>query len=152
MPWFYSFKIHIQLFIRKRYFFVVTGAFGKVCVNIYMIKRDLCPVCLENPVAVNYIREGKRYFRSTCASCIRKGKRLKRQPPAWTRTGYRKTERCELCNFKPKIPVQQLFVFHVDGNLKNNSWPNLKTVCANCRIELLSGKVAWQPSPIVPDF
>jgi hypothetical protein len=117
-----------------------------------MTERKLCPTCLENPVAVNYIREDVTHYRSKCASCIRKGRKLKPEPPAWARSGYKKTERCELCNFKARVPARQLFVFHVDGNLKNNNWHNLKTVCANCRIELDSTRVNWRPAAIVPDF
>jgi hypothetical protein len=117
-----------------------------------MNERKLCPTCLENPVAVNYVREDTVHYRSKCTSCIRKGRKLKPNPPAWAKSGYKKTERCELCGFKAKIPARQLFVFHVDNNLKNNNWHNLKTVCANCRIELDATRVAWKPAPIVPDF
>ena len=117
-----------------------------------MLKRDLCPLCLVTPVAVNYVRNGVRHYRNSCTSCIRKGRRLREQPPAWVKTGYKKPVCCELCGFKSKIPAKQLFVYHVDGNLKNNNWHNLKTVCANCRIEIANGKVSWKPAAIVPDF
>ena len=117
-----------------------------------MLKRDLCPICTINLVAVNYIRDGITHYRNSCAGCIRKGRKLKPQPPAWSKSGYKKPDRCEVCNYKAKIPTKQLFVFHVDGNLKNNNWPNLKTICANCQIELIGSKVAWKPAKIVPDF
>lgn len=116
-----------------------------------MSKRNLCPTCLENPVAINYVRDGVTHYRSKCSSCIRKGRKLKPQPPLWAKTGYKKLDRCELCNFKAKTP-RQLFVFHIDGNLKNVNWHNLKTVCANCRIELDASKAPWRAAPIVPDF
>lgn len=116
-----------------------------------MLKRELCPLCFENPVAVNYVREGITHYRNSCASCIRKGRKLKKQPPAWARTGYKKKPQCELCGFKFKLPSQSN-VFHVDGNLKNNNNFNLKTVCLNCTQEVYKSKVAWKPSPIVPDF
>ena len=116
-----------------------------------MLKRDLCPTCLENLVAVNYVRDGVRHYRNQCVSCLRKGRRLKPQPPAWVKTGYKKPANCEACGFRAKL-TKQLFVYHIDGNLKNNNWPNLKTVCANCRIELGGSKVAWKPAKIVPDF
>lgn len=117
-----------------------------------MLKRDLCLSCKQNPVAVNYIRDGVRHYRNSCNSCIRKGRKLKPQPPAWARSGYKKPASCEVCNFKAKSPTKQLFVFHIDGNLKNNSWHNLKTICANCQIELIGNRVAWKPATIVPDF
>jgi len=114
--------------------------------------RPICPVCSENYVAINYKRGGMLHYRTKCAACIRKGKKLKPQAPAWAKSGYKKAERCEVCNFKAKIPTKQLFVYHVDGNLKNNNWHNLKTICANCRIELAVSRVSWKPAPIVPDF
>jgi hypothetical protein len=86
-----------------------------------------------------------------CAGCIRKNRKIK-TVPAWYKTGYRKQDRCEMCNFRAKLPEKQLFVFYVDGNLKNNGWHNLKTVCANCRIEIAHGKMGWRPSPIIADF
>jgi hypothetical protein len=121
-------------------------------INTYMSKRNLCPTCLANPVAINYIRDGVTHYRSKCSACIRKGKKLKPTPPLWAKSGYKKLERCEVCNFKAKYPTKQLFVFHVDGNLKNTNWHNLKTVCANCRIELDNNRVPWKQAAIVPDF
>jgi hypothetical protein len=117
-----------------------------------MLKREICPICDVNLVAVNYIKDNVTHYRNSCAACIRKGRKLKAIRPQWVRSGYKKKERCEVCNFKAKIPTKQLFVYHVDGNLKNCNSFNLKTVCANCRIEVASGNVAWKPSPIVPDF
>ena len=115
-----------------------------------MLKRDLCPICLECLVAVNYVKDGIRHYRNSCASCLRKGKKLK-IIPGWSRAGYKKKDRCEMCNFKSKI-ARQMFVYYVDGNLKNNNWANLKTICANCQIELVGTKLPWKPAPIVPDF
>lgn len=116
-----------------------------------MKERKLCPLCHDNLVAINYKREERTYYRSYCSACIRKGKKLKPQPTMWQKSGYRKTEKCELCNFKAKIP-KQLFVFHIDGNLKNVGWHNLKTVCSNCRIELSVRQVPWRQGTIEPDF
>ena len=56
-----------------------------------------------------------------------------------------------MCNFKAKT-LKQLFVYYVDGNLRNNNWLNLKTVCANCRIEIAGTRLPWKAAPIVPDF
>lgn len=72
-------------------------------------------------------------------------------PPAWARSGYKKKPHCEKCGFKAKVP-DQLNVFCVDGNLKNNNWTNLKTICANCTIEVAKSKLPWKASPVVPDF
>ena len=130
---------------------MLLGAFERFIVNNVMQIRDLCPGCLENLVAINYISNGRRYYRSRCASCIRKQQKIKSPPPLWVKSGYSKKERCEMCNFKAKS-FRQLFVWHVDGNLKNVAWTNLKTVCANCQIELASLRVPWKPAPILPDF
>ena len=116
-----------------------------------MLKRDLCPTCRINPVAINYVRDGVTHYRNSCSSCIRKGKKLKPEPPAWVRSGYKKKPTCERCNFKFKLPEQSV-VFHVDGNLKNNDWTNLRSVCANCRIELNNAKTTWRESPLVADY
>lgn len=124
---------------------------GRFDLNSYMLKRDLCPICTKNPVAVNYIREGITHYRNSCAGCIRSGRKNKPEAPAWVKSGYKKKDRCELCNFKFKL-ASQSNVFYVDGNLKNNNWINYKTVCLNCQQELYKSKVAWKPAPIVPDF
>ena len=116
-----------------------------------MLKRDLCPICRINLVAVNYVKHGVHHYRNSCASCIRKGKKLKPVMPAWAQSGYKKKDRCEMCNFKSKT-LKQMFVYHVDGNLKNTNSFNLKTVCSNCQIELAGTKLPWKPAPIVPDF
>lgn len=116
-----------------------------------MLKRDLCPICRTNPVAINYISEGVTHYRNSCSACIRKQRKLKKEAPAWQRAGYRKKPQCEKCGFKLKL-VEQSVVYHVDGNLKNNSEFNLKTICLNCQQELYKSRVPWKPAPIVPDF
>ena len=116
-----------------------------------MLKRNLCPICSQNPVAVNYIREGVRHYRNSCAACIRKGRKLKKEPPPWQKSGYTKKPQCERCGFKFKL-ADQSNVFYVDGNLKNNNWVNLKTVCLNCQPEVYKSNLPWKPSPLVPDF
>lgn len=123
---------------------------GRSAYKYYMLKRDLCPHCSINLVAVNYIRNGVRHYRNSCGSCIRSGRRVK-VVPTWLRTGYRKKPQCELCGFKLKFPSQSN-VYYVDGNLRNNDWHNLKTVCLNCQQELYKSKVAWKPGEILPDF
>jgi hypothetical protein len=115
--------------------------------------RPVCTTCGERPVAINRYVEEKIYYRKKCDSCIRAidaGKTVRPKPPPWVRSGYRKKERCEICSFKAKT-VQQLSVFHIDGDITNAEWINLKTVCANCQIEL-AGRVGWRPAGILPDF
>jgi len=114
------------------------------------VKRPLCSLCHGNLAAVNYKAGNKTYYRRTCAACARKGKRVK-ELPGWTKTGYKKKLVCDRCNFAAKI-LNQIFVFYIDGNLKNNAWTNLRCVCANCRIELNQTNTTWRESPLVADY
>jgi len=93
------------------------------------MERKLCPTCTTNPVAINYRKDSQLHYRSQCLSCIRKGRKIKPAAPGWFKSGYRKKDRCEKCNFKSRYPEDQLRVFYVDGNLRNNNWANLKTIC-----------------------
>ena len=115
------------------------------------MNRPICPICTQRPVAINYIKEGVTHFRKICDSCIRQGKQLKPIPPGWIKAGYRKKDRCEHCGFKAKYP-EQLGVFYLDGNLKNNNWANLRTVCLNCQHEVRKSNLPWKQSPLTPDF
>lgn len=118
-----------------------------------MLNRKICPVCTKNPTAVNYKdKNGNVHYRSMCSACIHAGKKIKPPVPAWYKTGYRKKPCCEKCGFKAKYPEEQLRVFYLDGNLKNNSWSNLKTICLNCQQEIYKIRLPWKPADIVPDF
>jgi len=117
-----------------------------------MSNRKLCPTCNNNPVAVNYIKEGRTHYRSMCSSCIHKGRKVKPAPPAWFKGGYRKKPHCEKCGFKAKYPEDQLRVFHLDGNLRNHAWTNLRTICLNCQQEVFKSRLPWKPADLVPDF
>jgi len=123
----------------------------RFCGKYYMENRPLCPVCKAKPVAVNYIKENVSHYRSCCDTCIRKRRKLKPQSPQWAKSGYKKKTQCEKCEFSAK-QLDQLNVFHIDGNLKNNDWTNLKTICLNCTAEIYRSKLKWKPSPPVPDF
>lgn len=114
--------------------------------------RSLCPTCQQRPVAINCYSGEKIYYRKQCDICLRQGRKLKPLIPYWARAGYRKKDRCDLCSWRAKYPDKQTTVFHVDGNLRNNSPFNLKTVCLNCRVELVHAKVNWKEVEIKPDF
>ena len=122
-----------------------------LCLNTYMKPRGICPACNQRPVAVNSIKKGVRYYRKMCDICIRAGKNLAPKPTAWQLAGYKKKPQCERCGFKFKLPKQSV-VFYADGNLKNNNWVNIKTVCLNCQEEIFSSRLPWKRSPLVPDF
>lgn len=118
-----------------------------------MTERKLCLTCNSRPVAVNYRdRKGQTHYRSLCTSCIHKGRRPKPIPPMWYKQGYRKKDKCEKCGFKAKYIEDQLRVFYLDGDLRNNTWTNLRTICLNCQQEVYKSKLPWKPADLVPDF
>lgn len=114
--------------------------------------RPICPICNQNEVAINYRSNGQTRYRKICSACDRKGKRLKPVPPLWYKSGYRKKAVCDKCGYHAKYPAKQMSVFHVDGNLRNTNAFNLKSVCLNCRVEILEGKLPWKEAPLTPDF
>jgi hypothetical protein len=114
--------------------------------------RPYCAECNENLAAVNYIRNETVYFRKLCATCIRQKSKTKPVPPAWVRAGYKKKNKCDKCSFVAKNNKTQLRVYYVDGNLKNNDWHNLKTICLNCQALLQDSKTGWKPADLVADY
>ena len=107
--------------------------------------RPLC-ICGLHPVAVNYYKNKKPYYRSQCGVCIR-GVKL----PRWASAGYKMKNTCDKCGFRS--PHSVVFnVFHVDGNLDNCRHTNLKTVCSNCQRILQREGVTWRQGDLVPDL
>ena len=115
-----------------------------------MSERKLCPICHQRPVAINRHVAERVYYRKVCDVCSRLGKKIRPDNPAWLKSGYAKKDRCEKCGFKAKHP-EQLGVFYIDGNLKNNNWANLRTVCLNCQIDVRKTNLPWRASPLLPD-
>lgn len=132
-------------------FFGCYGALLKVRISKCMQWRKLCTSCGKRPVAVNYKRDSKTYYRTRCDSCIRKKKNIPAPKPRWLEAGYKKKPHCEHCGFKAKYK-EQLFVYHADGNLNNTLLSNLKTVCANCQIEIAKSGLGWRQGDLVPDY
>jgi hypothetical protein len=147
----------IILYVIYRYIkiLVVLGAFTKVRSarrhKYRMLYRPLCKFCGRMPAAVNYRRGDTTHFRSLCSACIRKGKKAKTQTPSWALSGYKKKPHCEKCGFKAKYK-EQLFVYHIDGNLNNSNHANLRTICANCQYEVAREGLGWHQGDLVPDF
>ena len=113
--------------------------------------RPLCKQCQIRPAAINYTKNGVVHYRSQCNVC-RKGKTGRKPVPNWQLSGYKKKSYCEQCGFKA-MDHRQLQVLYVDGNMKNNSWTNLKTVCSNCAIEFsIKGFGNLSERGIQPDF
>lgn len=110
--------------------------------------RKLCKQCNLRPVAINYYKKNKTYYRSKCDHCAR-GHNESR--PMWYLSGYKKKNSCDRCGFK-SIHQETFNVFHVDGNLSNCRHGNLKTVCANCQRVLHKEGVKWKQGGLSADF
>ena len=110
--------------------------------------RPLC-VCGKRPAAINYKKDGKKYYRKKCEQCLRNG--AGHGIPLWEQRGYVKKNVCEKCGFKSKHS-EQFNVFHVDGNLENCRPNNLKTICANCQRIVQKEGIRWKQGDLTPDF
>lgn len=107
--------------------------------------RPLCS-CGRHPVAINYYKEGKVFYRKLCGFCLRGI-----TAPRWQSAGYKKKNICDKCGFKS--PHHEVFnVFHVDGDLNNCRPNNLKTICANCQRVLHKEGVRWRQGDLTPDL
>ena len=111
--------------------------------------RPLC-ICGLRPAAVNYIKNGRTYYRKRCETCLHHGG-IRAGDPKWYRDGYRMKSDCDKCCYKSKYR-EQFNVFHVYGNLNNSRPANLKTVCANCQRTLHKEGIQWKQGSLKPDF
>jgi len=146
----------LELFIQSYGFadiiYRFRGAYiGDVNTHMQYKDRPLCTECKIKPRAYAYKRYGRVYWRSRCDTCIRKraGKRVG-GVTALQRSGYKKKNKCELCGFKAQAKAQ-LDVLFVDGNLRNTSVTNLKTVCANCQRLGSTRRLGWRVGDLVAD-
>jgi hypothetical protein len=110
--------------------------------------RDLCKKCQRRPVAINYKKEERIYYRSMCDHC---SKNFRKTRPTWLSSGYKKKTACDRCGFKGE-DLDQFDVFHIDGDLNNCKYANLKTVCANCQRLMHKFKLSWKRGDLTPDF
>ena len=110
--------------------------------------RDICNKCQKRPVAINYYKDEKPFYRSTCDHCSRN---RKDGIPMWKRAGYKKKAACDKCGFSSKYQ-EQFDVYFIDGDMTNCKYTNLKTVCANCQRILYKLKLTWRQGDLTPDF
>lgn len=110
--------------------------------------RNLCKVCNKRPVAINYYKNERPFYRSKCDHCA---KNRKAERPLWSQVGYKKKTECDKCGFKSKF-LEQFDIFFIDGNPKNCHPTNLKNVCANCQRVLYKFKLPWRQGDLKPDF
>ncbi len=116
-----------------------------------MIKRPICKTCNKNYSAVNYIRNGKTYYRNMCDSCGKIKTKKKPRVLLWEKSGYKKKHTCDLCGFKSLYP-SQMMVFHIDGDLTNVSHHNLRTICLNCVEVVKRRDVTWKRGDLLVDW
>lgn len=110
--------------------------------------RPLCK-CGFRPKAINYIKDGRIYYRKLCNVCSSQG--VYHGIPRWYRSGYRQKNICDKCGFKSQH--KEVFaVFHVDGDMNNCRASNLKTVCSNCQRVLHKEGVVWKQGDLTPDL
>lgn len=112
--------------------------------------RLVCAACNQRPRAVAYHRADSIQYRRLCEHCIRRGRKLKPPEPRWRTAGYKKKPACDRCGFKAKFSAQ-LMVYHVDGNMNNNTVRNLKTICQNCVVDIVKSDLPWRPGDLEPD-
>jgi hypothetical protein len=110
--------------------------------------RDICNKCQKRPVAINYYKEGRPFYRSTCDHCSRN---RNDGTPLWKRAGYKKKTTCDRCGFTSKYQ-EQFDVYFIDGDMTNCRYTNLKTVCANCQRILYKLELGWKQGDLTPDF
>jgi hypothetical protein len=110
--------------------------------------RDLCKICQQRPVAINYYKEDRVFYRSKCDHCAKK---RANGTPLWQKAGYKKKAACDKCGFSSRHQ-EQFNVYYVDGDPSNCKYTNLKTVCANCQRILYKLKLPWRQGDLTPDF
>lgn len=110
--------------------------------------RPMCEECGKRPRAVNYKKGERTYYRSKCIEC--NNKRSKPYKPRWQQRGYKKKMSCDVCGFRAKFQ-QQIEIYHVDGNLDNCTFTNLKNVCQNCIIEIQKQDLPWRKGDLIRD-
>ena len=115
------------------------------------VKRPICKTCNKTPCAINYIRAGVTHYRSICDQCGRKKNKLKPRIFNWEKAGYKKKPTCDICGFKSLFPTQ-MTVYHIDGNLKNVEYSNLRTICLNCVEVVKKREITWRRGDLQVDY
>ena len=114
-----------------------------------MATRPMCKQCRGKPAAINYHKNNEIHYRSLCEHCLHPERRG--PVSTWRKSGYKLKLVCDMCGFKA-IDKKQMTVMYIDGDLRNNNWPNLKSVCTNCAIEISIKGLGWKEDDVKPDF
>ena len=112
------------------------------------MRRPICKTCNKYYCAINYKRNGITHYRSICDDCGKKKSKPKMH--SWEKAGYKKKPHCDLCGFK-SLYASQLIVYHIDGDLTNVAFNNLRSICLNC-VEVVKRKeVNWKRGDLQVD-
>jgi hypothetical protein len=106
-----------------------------------VIERGVCSSCGILPKAVNYVKEGRIFYRKTCDTCARQ--KSKPSIPAWAIQGYKKLSNCESCGFVGEYK-EQIIVYETKNVYKS--------ICLNCQIATKLGKTLKFKTIISADF
>lgn len=113
--------------------------------------RPICKLCNKNYRAINYIKNSITHYRSICDECGKKKPKAKNRQTLWQKAGYKKKQICDICGFKSLYP-SQMTVFHIDGDLRNINFSNLRSICLNC-VEVVKRKeVTWKRGDLQVDY
>lgn len=113
--------------------------------------RPICKQCNKNPRAINYIHEGVKHYRSICDECGSKKVKKQHSKPAWSKAGYKKKHICDICGFK-SVYTSQITVFHIDGDLRNVKFDNLRSICLNCIEVVKRQNITWKRGDLQVDY
>lgn len=113
--------------------------------------RPMCSTCNKHCCTINYVRKGKTYYRSTCNRCNKNKPKKRSKRFNWEQAGYAKKSTCDLCGFKSLYP-SQITVFHIDGNLTNTAFNNLRSICLNCVEVVKKRSVTWKRGDLQVDY
>jgi hypothetical protein len=107
--------------------------------NTEQKSREICE-CGRRPVVINYKKDDITHYRSVCSTCSKKRRKQRKN----NFPNYTKKKSCEKCGFNA-LYTGQLDIFTVQNP------PMLKTVCLNCKEELMHTNV-WNQGDLVADF
>lgn len=124
---------------------------GTVNQVVDLSERPICASCNANRCAINYWRKGKPHYRKICDSCGKKKVKNRPSRPNWEKAGYKKKDTCDICGFKSILP-SQITVYHIDGNLNNVTFSNLRSICLNCVEVVKKQEVTWKRGDLQVDY
>lgn len=72
-------------------------------------------------------------------------------PEGWVRAGYKKKSKCERCGI-PLYDPGVCEVHYVNGDITDNHFFNLRTICIICDYYIKHNIKKFNPDDLTPDF